>query len=333
MAAPRRRAPLVSPAAVRAWATSSGVELPDGDELPQAVVDAYLRRKERATTSAAEERLKAETADAWKAVRQQASAPKPPATNAKPPATKKKPAKATATKPAATKPDATKAKASRDAEAKKAAQARAAAEKAAACDKAAADKAERERVAAEARAAKAAEQERVAAEKEAARQTAAADKAERERLARAAAAEADRLAAEAGDGGAVATRATVPSAPRILVVDDEESMRSWLRVQLERSGWEVGEAEDGATALTQFDAERAGVVVLDEYMPGMRGLEVARELRARDSEVTLLLFSASVDRAVIDEAERLAVHFVSKINLDLLLNHLELLHGTLARAG
>jgi CheY-like chemotaxis protein len=168
------------------------------------------------------------------------------------------------------------------------------------------------------------------------RERVAAETAERERLARemAAAAEAETAASTAVGDNNVEAAAPGPTTglPRILLVDDEASMRSWLRMQLERSGWLVEEAEDGPTALQRFDTVPASVVVLDEYMPGMRGLDVARELRSRDTDVTLLLFSASVDPEVIAEANRLEVHFMSKINLDLLLQHLELLQATLARA-
>ena len=118
-----------------------------------------------------------------------------------------------------------------------------------------------------------------------------------------------------------------PGRPRILVVDDEADMRTWLRAQCEPMGWDVSDASDALSGIDRFHNVQPDVVVLDEHMPGVRGLDVARRIRAGDDEVTLLLFSASVSPAVVAEAESLSVHFISKVDHDGLVKQLKVLHA------
>jgi signal transduction histidine kinase/CheY-like chemotaxis protein len=74
-----------------------------------------------------------------------------------------------------------------------------------------------------------------------------------------------------------ATRASSAERPRILIVDDERSVRMALRRYFERCGWEVTEAEDGAEALGLLERPEAAayrLVITDLRMPGRTGLEV-----------------------------------------------------------
>jgi CheY-like chemotaxis protein len=121
-----------------------------------------------------------------------------------------------------------------------------------------------------------------------------------------------------------------PGRPRILIVDDEADMRTWLRTQCEGMGWDVSDASDALSGIDRFHNVQPDVVVLDEYMPGVRGLDVARRIRAGDDEVTMLLFSASVSPAVVAEAESLSVHFISKVDHDGLVKQLQVLHAVVA---
>ena len=65
---------------------------------------------------------------------------------------------------------------------------------------------------------------------------------------------------------------------RILVVDDESSIRLICRVNLDASGFEVLEAEDGETALSIARSERPDLILLDVMLPGIDGWEVAEQL-------------------------------------------------------
>jgi len=78
------------------------------------------------------------------------------------------------------------------------------------------------------------------------------------------------------------TSAAAPDAGSILVVDDEAQIRSMLSQFLTRRGYRVRVAQDGLTALAMVTEELPNFVILDMYMPGMNGLELLRELRARN---------------------------------------------------
>jgi DNA-binding response OmpR family regulator len=77
--------------------------------------------------------------------------------------------------------------------------------------------------------------------------------------------------------------------PKILVVDDDESLRRLVAAYLESEGYEVKEAADGHSALTSVEGEDPQLVVLDLMLPGMSGLEVARRIRAERTTPILML--------------------------------------------
>ena len=74
---------------------------------------------------------------------------------------------------------------------------------------------------------------------------------------------------------------------RILLVDDEDQLRRILRELLEREGYEVVEARDGAEALEQVDRHAPDVILLDLNLPGMDGYTVLAHLRSRPATETL----------------------------------------------
>jgi len=79
--------------------------------------------------------------------------------------------------------------------------------------------------------------------------------------------------------------------PLILVVDDEQSYRDALRVALEREGFRVETAADGADAIEKFDACKPALVLLDVMLPRISGVDVCRELRTR-SQVPIIMVTA-----------------------------------------
>jgi len=89
--------------------------------------------------------------------------------------------------------------------------------------------------------------------------------------------------------------------PRVLVVDDEPSVRLLLRVNLPLSGFEVVEAPDAETALERAEREAFDLILLDVMMPGMNGLELAQRLKtfAGTSDAPVVFVSARADRADI----------------------------------
>lgn len=93
---------------------------------------------------------------------------------------------------------------------------------------------------------------------------------------------------------------------RILLVDDEHSIRLMVRLALQHVGHTVETAVDGPDSLAQFgDGSDFDLVLLDQRMPGMQGIEVLREMRARRPEAQVIMITAfgTVDLAA--EAMRL----------------------------
>jgi two-component system, OmpR family, alkaline phosphatase synthesis response regulator PhoP len=90
-------------------------------------------------------------------------------------------------------------------------------------------------------------------------------------------------------------------ARRILLVEDEPSLVLTLSDRLLSEGYRVETAGDGNTALERALAEPFDVIILDILLPGRDGLEVCRELRARGSQIPVLMLTARgqvVDRVV-----------------------------------
>jgi CheY-like chemotaxis protein/anti-sigma regulatory factor (Ser/Thr protein kinase) len=65
----------------------------------------------------------------------------------------------------------------------------------------------------------------------------------------------------------------------VLLVDDDASFRDVTRVMLEKEGWSVAEAENGAAALKSMEVKRPSLIFLDLFMPVMNGFEFAAEVR------------------------------------------------------
>ena len=66
---------------------------------------------------------------------------------------------------------------------------------------------------------------------------------------------------------------------RVLIVDDDQRVRTVVAWQLEADGFAVTEAGDGAAALAQIEHDRPDLVVLDLSLPGVGGLDVLRRVR------------------------------------------------------
>jgi two-component system, OmpR family, response regulator ResD len=82
---------------------------------------------------------------------------------------------------------------------------------------------------------------------------------------------------------------------KILVVDDEPSIRDLLRVVLESRGFKVIEAGNGLEALHIFEANQPDMVILDVMMPQMDGMECCRRLRTITESPILMLTAKGED--------------------------------------
>lgn len=100
---------------------------------------------------------------------------------------------------------------------------------------------------------------------------------------------------------------------KILVIDDEESMRHMLTMILKREGYGVRAVEKGREALQLLDSETFDFILSDVIMPEMNGLDLLQALKGKGTEATVIMMSAygSVDTAV--EAMKLGAYdYISK---------------------
>ena len=78
---------------------------------------------------------------------------------------------------------------------------------------------------------------------------------------------------------------------RILVVDDNASVRTTARALLEAAGFEVVEAESGATALKTLTSERFEAVLTDIFMPDTDGIELIHTLHRQSPDLPIVAMS------------------------------------------
>ena len=81
---------------------------------------------------------------------------------------------------------------------------------------------------------------------------------------------------------------------RVLIAEDEATIREFVVINLKRGGYDVVEAEDGAQALELYDAcgGDIDVALLDIMMPNVDGIEVCKQLRARSSNIGIIMLTA-----------------------------------------
>src|SRR5579885_460557 len=85
-------------------------------------------------------------------------------------------------------------------------------------------------------------------------------------------------------------------ARKVLVVDDEPKIVQIARDYLERAGFSVLTAPDGAGAVATAKSEKPDLIILDLGLPDLDGLDVTRALR-RDSEVPIIMLTARAEEA------------------------------------
>jgi CheY-like chemotaxis protein len=79
------------------------------------------------------------------------------------------------------------------------------------------------------------------------------------------------------------TRPTAMSKPRLLLIDDDAVFHTMVGDELNRLGYQIIHAEDGASGIEKAREEKPDIIILDLMMPGMSGFEVAEMLKRDES--------------------------------------------------
>src|SRR5919109_3860409 len=100
---------------------------------------------------------------------------------------------------------------------------------------------------------------------------------------------------------------------KILIVDDERSMRDVLSIMLKRAGYAVTEAVDGEDAIAQINKEIFDLVITDLKMPKVGGLEVLKAVKEASPETVVLLITAFAStESAVEAMKRGAYDYLTK---------------------
>ena len=123
-----------------------------------------------------------------------------------------------------------------------------------------------------------------------------------------------------GTQDAVVPAAADQRAPRILVVDDERSLRELLAIVLKREGYDVVLAENGRAAVAALEQGSFDLLISDIKMPDMTGVDVLRAAKRMDPDILGIMVTAFASTETAIEAMRLgACDYLSKpFDVDLL---------------
>jgi excisionase family DNA binding protein len=93
-------------------------------------------------------------------------------------------------------------------------------------------------------------------------------------------------------------------APLVLIVDDDERLREYVRVNLEMDGYAVREAANAEEGLAALEEESPNLILLDVMMPGMDGWEMLRRVQERHGtgSIPVIMFSGKVDEGTAERA-------------------------------
>ena len=88
---------------------------------------------------------------------------------------------------------------------------------------------------------------------------------------------------------------------RIQVIDDDQAIRTTIKLLLEREGHDVFVAEDGRMGIEQFKTGRFDLLIVDIFMPGMDGLETIRSIRQLQTEIPIIVISGYAFRTTLEK--------------------------------
>jgi CheY-like chemotaxis protein len=123
------------------------------------------------------------------------------------------------------------------------------------------------------------------------------------------------------------------AAGRVLLVDDDDTVRRSVRAALEPIGWQVSEAENGQVAVDTLAAARPDVIILDLMMPQMDGFEFLERLRGRPDwrEIPVVITSKDLTDEDRDRLNGGVARIIQKSDRDEMLRQLSGVIGKLVK--
>ncbi len=100
--------------------------------------------------------------------------------------------------------------------------------------------------------------------------------------------------------------------PLILIVDDEKSIRSFLRVSIETQGYKCIDADNGSTALMMAISHNPDILILDLGLPDMDGVEVIKKLRTLSQMPIIIISARGHDREKVEALDAGADDYLTK---------------------
>ena len=102
--------------------------------------------------------------------------------------------------------------------------------------------------------------------------------------------------------------------PRVLIVDDDDRLREYVRANLEFDGFTVREAANAEEGLAALEEEQPDLILLDVMMPQMDGWEMLRRVHARHGvgAIPVIVFSGKVEEGEAQASEHGAQGFIGK---------------------
>ena len=79
---------------------------------------------------------------------------------------------------------------------------------------------------------------------------------------------------------------------KILIVEDEESIRGFLKINLKRNGYEVIEVDNGEDGIKIAINEKPAIVILDVMLPGIDGFNVCKRIREEEKNIGIIMLTA-----------------------------------------
>ena len=101
---------------------------------------------------------------------------------------------------------------------------------------------------------------------------------------------------------------------RILIVDDEEVIRKFLKIHLNKQGYEVTEAEDGQKAIDRIGERKFDLIICDVMMPNKTGWEVVKEIKSSPklNHIPIILLTAKKDDVDMFKGYELGANYYMK---------------------